>query len=399
MAYSTTERPNRFCMSKNEIRYCFTVTELARPGLYFQIKLMAGANELVLPPLKPNADGKVIVYLQQYIDSYLTYNIPFLENFTNANNQWINFFVATREVTNAIPNPEFIQPEASHVRTALKMGIEKNRYGRNNFFNYYGSKLMFLTWQPMGRTIAIDEPLFLTAFFPNFDTTNFFLKVNYQCTDGTYGALSIALTGGNGFIYHCKTDVATLGLTAAVGSKKLYWYEVSVEVVGNDTGIMVNGFRFYIDYTKRYRHHDFIYINSLGGVDTARAVGEVTTSIERDFEIVEGGFTANEWNTTIKGHDSFYTGITQRRNYKGDMGFRATKEEQYAMIELLLSQYIYQIIDSRLVPILALQKSQAMGKNTDKIQSFAIEWTLAETNETFTPQHIALGLGSDTETY
>lgn len=405
MAHTITERPNRFCFSKNEIRYCYTVDTLDRAGLYFEMKLILGATEIVLPPLKPNSDGTVIVYLQQYIDSYLTYTIPFANAITNATTQWIDFYVATREVTDAVVNPDYTVTENTHVRIALKAGIEKNRYGRNNFFvNYVDAYLPWLTWQPSGRMVALNEPQYLTALFRLGTTTDLHLKTNWMCTDGTSGTIDTTLTVASGYIFHFKTDAATLGVIAAIGTRKLYYYEVFIDVErfvdgGIDVSRVVNEYRYYIDYTQRYSSFDFIYINSLGGVDTVRAVGEVANSIERNFDEVEAGFGNSEWNTLQKAHESFYTAITQRRSYKGDIGYRYTKAQQQALIELLLSRYVYQIIDSRLVPVLAVQKTQALGKTTDKLQSFPIEWQLSEANEVFTPHHILLGLGSDTETY
>lgn len=405
MAHTIQERPNRFCFSKNEIRYIYLVDTLSRAGLYFEVKLVIGGVPIILPPLKPNSDGLVIVYIQQYIDAALQYYMPTGVTFANAASQYVNFYVETREVEDANLNPAYTTTENAKQRTAIKAGIERNRYGRNNFFvNYVDVYLPWLTWQPSGRMVALNEPQYLTGLFRLGSSDKMHLKTTWVCTDGTTGDIDTTLSVQSGYVFHFKTDAASLGVIAAIGTRTLYYYEVYIDyhnfVSGTvDISRVVNPYRYYIDYTHRYNTFDFIYCNSLGGIDTVRAIGEMALSIERNFEEVEGGFNANDWNTLVKGHESFYTAITQRRTYKGDIGFRYTKAQQDALVELLLSQYIYQQIDGRLVPVLSISKSQALGKTTDKLQSFPIEWQLSETNEVFTPQNILLGQGSDTETY
>jgi len=405
MAHDINERPHEFCYSKNEIRYIYTVDDLSRAGLYFQVKLVIGADEIILPPLKPNSDGKVYVWLQQYIDSYLTYNIPFANAITYATSQSINFYVAVREVHDADLNPDYDVTENAHVRIALKGGIEKNRYGRNNFFNYHTDNLNWLTWQPSNRMIGLNEPVILSALVKLGNTNNMHLRATWVATNGATGDIDISLSDTSCYIVHCKVDTTTLGIIAALGVRKLHYYDVWIErsvlVPGSgiDTSPITAHYRYYINYNKYYSSYDFIYTNSLSGVDVARAVGETTSTVKRVAQQSEGGFGNDEWQTLIKGADRTYSSITLNRNYKGDFGYRQSFEEIDCLNDLLASKCIYQILDSRMVPILALQETQALGKSTDKLYSFPIEWQYAEDNEVYTPQHIALGLGNDVETY
>ena len=108
MAHTINERPPAFCLSKNEIRYVYTLTDLSRAGLELQIKLFYirksdNANVQIGGNfnLKPDANGKVYFYLNAYIDSLLTYNMPANSLVNECDTQYTQFFVHTREVWDA----------------------------------------------------------------------------------------------------------------------------------------------------------------------------------------------------------------------------------------------------------------------------------------------------------
>ncbi|MBV9989386.1 MAG: hypothetical protein JO301_17030 [Chitinophagaceae bacterium] len=341
--------------------------------------------------LKPNADGTVYLPIQQYIESLLEYILP-AGNITNASAQACIFFIKSREIDDDHPNPDYSLAEKVHTRLAIKAGIEKHRYSRNNFFaNYFDTQKPWLTWRPSNRMIWPGEPQYLTAFFKNGTASGLTLRVKYRTTAGVDAEINIALTS-IGYLIHFKVDIATLGVPAG----QLYYYEVGIL---NGADIVVAFHRFYINYDPLYKYHDIIAINSLGGIDTIRATGEVNNGLDRNAEDSEGGFSLSEWSDTIKSHESAQAAITYRRTYKGDIGHQRTIREQESLIEILLSRRLYQIIDSRFVPIIINQRNQALGKSTDKLVSFPLEWALSEANETYTPADIALGLGADTEEY
>jgi hypothetical protein len=137
----------------------------------------------------------------------------------------------------------------------------------------------------------------------------------------------------------------------------------------------------------------------VGGIDTARAAGETTVSIDRAFDVAEGGFNVNHWSDTVKAHALKQVNITLQRKWKGDLGFRQDKQEQLGLMDLLLCLRSYMIIDGNWVPLLSIQTSVDIHKTTDTKWGLPIEWQLAETNESYTPDYVALGVGSDTETY
>ena len=404
MAHTLIERPASFCMSKNEIRYVFLVTDLTRVGLYLEVQLFYRRGDATVdssfPSFKliPNPDGTVDVTLQQYIDSLLEYVMPISSTATSADKQYCSFYVATRDVDDStVGTLPWVTLEISNKRIALKMGVEENRYSRNNLLNYLATNKLFLTYQPIPRKVFDTQPLFLSFILPDGNTTNISLYVTWKTIQGTTNSTTIALPALTGYLYHAAVDITTLGLTMPSG-ETLYYWEVSVINFSTFT-VIISPYRFYKDYRPLYNFHDFIFINSLGGIDTARAAGETTFTIERTFDVAEGGFQNNNSSAVVKSQAIKQVNINLQRKWKGDLGFRQNKEEQLGLMDLLLCLVCYTIIDGRWVPLLNIQTSQEFFKTTDTKWSFPIEWQLAETNLVYTPERLALGIASDTETY
>ncbi len=396
--HTIVERPAKFCMAMNDLRYVYTVTDLTRAGLFLQVKLVVGTTEYLFD-LKPNSDGKVYVYLQKYVYSHLSYVLPGSGVFTAAIASHINFYVHTREVTDADTNPSWNEHEATKPRTALKLGVEKHRYSRDNLIQKIISDKRFLTWQPSNRMVYLTQPNYLTVFLQWGNTTNTKLVINWAATDGTTGTINTNFSSLTTHLIHINTSATALGVVAATTGKNIFWFEVSVvrNVDGSDVTVC-NSYRYYLNYNNRYHWEDFIYVNSLCGIDSIRAEGVTQLVPERTFEESEAQADINDWNSTIKSKQFTQNNILFNRQYKGDIGLRDTEKEQYVLIDFMMSKAIYQLIDSRFVPVLYLSKTASISNNEDNSWNFPIEWAIAESNEVFTDD-LALGIVTDTETY
>lgn len=409
MAHSVIERPAAFCMSKNEIRYVFLMTDLARVGLYLEIQLYYRRSDASVdssfPSFKlvPNADGTVVLTIQQYIDGLLDYDLPSGGAVaTAAKRQSVSFWVQTREIEDSSPaSVAWLSVESGFKRVALKMGMEANRYSRNNLLNYITANQLFLTWQQSPRKVFDNQPLYLSFLNAANTTANLSLFYTIKTIEGTVQSGSFALASLTGYILHLKVDIAQILAAASVSitaGERLYYWEVYIKNTSTST-IITATYRFYKDYKPVYNFYDLIYINSLGGVDTARAAGETTVSVERTFDVAEGGFNVNSWSDTVKAAATKQVNINLQRKWKGDLGFRQNKLEQLGLMDVLLCLRSYMILDENWIPVLNIQTSADIHKTTDTKWSLPIEWQTAETNESYTPDFVALGAGSDTETY
>lgn len=401
MAHAINERPHVLAFSKNDICYRYTVSDLSRAGLFFSAKLrykLAGQSvyqELQLMPMVPNADGTVIIYLNQIIDSLLTYQVPSATALvTNASCQVLVYHLHTREITNADADPSWNTHEGTKERTALKGGIEQNRWSRNNFFTYQSTNKKWYTWQPNYRSVFENQPLYLSAYIPYQSGAVYRIMIAWKCSDGTTNQSTRTLTlNAYDSFYHINVNATFLNFQDS--SKTVVQYSISLL---RDFSTIFNNVVFDIDDTYLYAYHDFIYTNSLGGIDSIRVKGEASWSIEKNFEENERSNTGN-WNATVKGAFNTQQGISAQRRYKGDVGFMKSSLDQMVLAELVIAPLVYEYVDARWLPILQLQKTYGFGSESATKWSLPIEWQYAESNEVFTPSNVTLGIGSDTETY
>jgi hypothetical protein len=405
MSTTVTERPYRYCLSRNEIRYKLLCDDITPPGLYVQIKLKyrrigAGSfTEIDTFTLKPNPDGTVYFYCQGYLDSYLDYVRPIVGDIsTDANNQAVEFYIDFREITDATPDPSWTTTESSHVGLAIKAGVEPWKNARNNFFiNYLELDKPFLTWQPNDgynkKFVFSDQLLWLSVFNPVNTVTGFQLEVTVTYTDSTTDVFTVPLTTG-GTVMHIAADLATLGI---VPTSDVWYYDLELtQVLSGASSTIAGSYRYYYNYDPVYQYYDLYYHNSLGGFDPVRVRGEVSRFVDIDSREAQGGLQLEDWTSANKPFESAIVGTTGKRRYSGTIGFANTRKEQEALLEILFSESTFQLIDERWVPVVRITKSKELNKTTDQLWSFDAEWQLSAASATFTPEDQVFGEGDAT---
>jgi hypothetical protein len=402
MSTSVTERPAPYCHSKNEIRYKFLSTDLTPLRQFIEVELMAkivGAAEFTKIKtfnLKPNPDGITYVYLDGYIDSLLKWVLPVVNtNFTAANNQVAQFYIRYREVSATTPSPTWISSEDANIRTALKGGIEKQKWSRNNFFLWQQNVKSFFTWEPKDRYVFQNQLAFISCFIKTAGTYKLRISIKkIGITDPVVSDIDCVFSAN--IFYHLNIGFTQLSIAAAAGGDPVHYYEISI--INPTSAVEYAAVRMYVEQRPLYEYYDMIFHNSLGGVSTQRVRGELSIGFEKEVQQLDGSLSNQLWSDTIKAGESFHSSI-KKDTYKGDLGFFATKAHQDSCQDLLLSSSIYQWMDSRMVPVINLQKNVAFRKTTDKVFSLPIEWQLAFSNAVYTPAKVQLGIGTETETY
>ena len=401
MAHNIIERPHAFCMSKNEIRYVYQLTNLNRAGLFLEVKLFYDKGNGAIQigdsfKLKPDTAGYVYFYCNAYIDSVLTYQMPDLSTFkTAAFSQYARIWVSTREVDDANTDV-WNDHEETKKRLAFKMGVEKHFYSRNNVFNYINTYKPPMTWHATNRYVFASQPNVITFFNKEGQFDDKTMEVKYFSVDDITNELTttISLQGIDTYLIHFNLLPNFLGISLTAG--KLYKFSVAIY---NATGTYyLDPFTFFIDYRPFYQYWDLLYFNALGGVDSLRITGEQNETLDINQIDGDGGFSYNEWNALNKTPD-FTAYSTFTRKFKGDIGFTDTKKEQLVKAELFVSPLIYMIVDGRSVRVSSINRSVDLGKKIEDISSLPIEWQLAEENDVYTPDFAKLGAGNDIETY
>lgn len=396
MAVTVIERPHIHCFSKNEIKYSFEVTNLTRIGLMLQVKIMYkyinDSGYIAMPPisLKPSSDGYVHLNIQHYIDSVLNYVLPnFDDTITHAEKQYCLFYVEYREVSDD-STPNYTTDESSNIRYALKGGISKDKFSRNNFFiNYFNQNKPFLTWQPQDKFIFLDQNIWLTFFVPNgLGTGSYALaEITTFGNDAETFTEQNGLSTSNGKLFHLKVN----NLFTVINSI----YQIRIKIIDANNQDITSWYSFKVDYKPVYNKFDLNFFNSLGGFDFSRVRGELEYGIEKNATDIEGGFDNNEAFNTTKSHELKHDAVIFNKTFKGDIGLLNRKIEQDAMIELIISKGVYLYSDQRFIPILNIQKTFAIRKHSDEVFSFPVEFTTSIKNTSYTPDYINLSLGDN----
>lgn len=405
---SVIERPHSFCFSKNEVRYVFQLTDVdTRPGLFLQARIMYAAigavdfTELItFDGLLPDGDGKVYLYIQNYLDSICNYVLPTIgAAVSNADDQCKQFYIEWREVEDANQDPEYENEEGDSVRIVIKGGIERHKNSRNNFFiNYMDTQKPFLTWQPENRFVYPNEPIYLSFLnvVAGAAVTGSIIKITKHFADGTE-TIEDEVTTADNLMIHC---VPLLNFAIDAGaSNKVVWFEVSV-YAADDTTLICTAYRMYIEYRPIYESYVMVYHGSLGGMDFITITGDTDISYKRSLDENEGGFSLTDWTYFVKTKQQWILPLLQR-NYKGVISNNKTRTmaQKEALVDLFTSRSIYMAIDSRFVPVVSLQTGVTTGRPDNLVDGLPVEWQLSENNEVFTPASAEFGAGTDTETY
>jgi hypothetical protein len=337
MAVTVNIRPYQYSFSRNEIQYVFTLDNLTRPGLAFQLKIMydtmTGSSPIAMNPFKlmPDADGKISINIQNYIDSILKFVLPDMAaDLTVADKQLCMFWVEFREVTDADPNPVYDTSETANKIIGIKGGISKEKAARNNFFiNYFNTAKPFFTWQPSARFVYLNQPIFITAFIPSGDLSDLSFNMSLVYLDGSTDTETVTLSG-TGFLLH-------LNVLEMITPYADNLRSVTISVRNSTDVIFAANYTFNFQYRPCYKYYDLLFHNSLGGLDTVRVRGEVEWGIDKQFEETEGGFNMTEALAIVKSYETKHTAIAFNQTYKGDIGFLQSKKEQEALIELIIS--------------------------------------------------------------
>ena len=381
----------------NEIKYVLESTDTTAQGFALEIRLrvaydLAGIyTGIKTVVLKPNSDGKTVFYVQDFINSYLAWQLPdFNEAFTTAVSQTVRFYIEFREISIANIGGSWTS-DAGNVCRAIKGGIEKQVWSGNNYFDWQTTNKSFLTWQPAGRFIHYNQPQFLTV---RHSTTSLKRKLTIKATDGTTYTNTINFPTATLIrMFHLNVSPAFLDLKGLASGKNVWWYEVSVLDAANADAELFGPYRLYIDYSPVYDEQwDFIYLNSLGGVDVARVRGDMEWAYEKEAAEGSGNVDTTGAGSTLKTAEMVSTRPVRRDVFKGDIGYCRTAEEQEAYMDLLMSDYIFIWKDSRYMQIHNINRSGRVRRRSDTKYSFPIEWMMPFVNSVFTPRRFALGL-------
>lgn len=394
MAITIQERPYEISWSRNQVRYVLqTDTQLATEGLAIELRLYFKAfngvafEQVFSQPAYADANGVIEFYPQSVLDALLEYKLPTLTlNTPESMPRQIGlYYIEYREVTTAAPDPAWVN-DAANTLYVIKGGIATERWqGANYFVTYFQANKPFLTWRLGGWLCGQQERMYLYLLMPRGanGTVSAKVKIVYtdQSVDNTVSMLFPDVPTKYA-LYAIPTGMQQLNLAALSPAKRIYYYEISVEDVGD---VLATPFRYMVDYRNSYNTTAFNFINSLGGMDSVRVLGEIELSHERETETAEvtGAYNIDENRLVL--HE-FMSAVTVQQQFKGNAGFVGKKEQQY-LSELFYTRYCWEAKFGRWWPLIITSKSFTWAKNTDDLYTVPVEWAYGFKNTQFTPDY------------
>jgi hypothetical protein len=260
---------------------------------------------------------------------------------------------------------------------AICGGIDWVRLSRYNlqstsWYDRFCYNHMFLSWQPLTKVVDVDQVEKL--YFLNKSETAITLKLKAKLYWGavTLGWQEVGSLDCNGVgIVECLVGHDNL---SDPDPDSLTKYEIRVE---DSAGLVLSETRtFTIDHNVYPYKKYLIFQNSLGGWDTVRFLGK--TSIEGEYARLISS-TINDYSFTNQEGS-----IVQGRPLESlkmilNTGWISQNNKDY-LRELLVSQQVYEISGSMILPVVVTSSNVFMSKDDETLYNMEIEVLYAFTD-------------------
>lgn len=238
----------------------------------------------------------------------------------------------------------------------------------------------FLSWSPDRRVTRVQPERLYFFVWNALTTAQLDVIATMYFTDGTTQEGTKTIASASQYeIYEIPCGYAELGLgTYETGGKVCDYYTVHVEVHSN--GLVVSETkRFNLEDTSDYDRY-FVFRNSLGGYDTIRATGEKNSEVKIS---AETGIYNDASEFTAGARERLKIVSESQDIHTVDLGYTDDYEEAMWRTELLISEDVYELVNSALVPIVITTDSIAKYSDFAPLYSAPIEYTYAHQSNAF----------------
>lgn len=402
MAIVINTRPGDYCWSGNPVLYNLSSTEAAGDAtIYFEVKVKfkyIGGSYVTLAtvPFYPVA-GVAKVDISAILESKLNFFIPDLSILIQqtAGEQSGMFYIETRQISTAIPDPSF-DSDSAHEKCVVKGGLNYFFHRGNNYFPNYqtlSGNNKFLTWQKSGKLASYTEQMYLcliNAMSGDTETRTLLTTVHY--TDGTTDTTSFAFTQNKGVVMFLPAGADQLDLQSLDPSKTIYkWVHQVLFDPGSGFEALTEAFTYYLDNRNDYNDQVMNYRNSLGGLDSMRVRGIIETNLAWDSIAAQRGVDPDYYTGLAIQAQQFTVSSIEKITYKGDAGF-LEKEQQERLRDMFIYRELYRVLRGKWLPLNLISSSFKMRTSDDTLWSMPIEYQPAYIGGNFyTPESVDLG--------
>jgi hypothetical protein len=371
------------------------------PPSAFEVRLMFKRTDsffyaaLVTIPLVPDSNGTAIINWQTVLHAALEYDLPG-ETIYATRMQTGQFYIQYRELSKTMTQAGWDDSEAEFAKYVVKGGVPEFSFNNNAYWvSFFKQQKPFFTWQVKRRLASFTERMHLAWLHPaDVSATNLKLFITVYFNDLTNTTKSVAFNTTPMEVVYLPAGADMLDLDELDPTKKIWYWTMQVQ--GQDSEPLSEIFKYELDNRPVSNDITLVYRGSTGGLDTIRIRGVV----EQDPDYI-----TQEVSRQRKPHFLENVSATRRQlpasevvTYKGDVGHLA-KEEQDRLRDLYLQREVYQVINSKLVPVNFTMKGFKLRATTDKRWSLPIEFSLAHEGDAYyAPRSVDFGAGFTGET-
>lgn len=275
-----------------------------------------GAEEVLSRRYEPGADGRLEIDVRDVVHSRLEYDLQ----------ETSSVYVQSRLVGEFTAHIDNMQVSFRVIRG----GVDRLADTPANFLTQN-----FLTWQPSVKAVTFHSPEFLTYYAASpcvarlkayFDKSEFAEITLAECAEGNAYTIPLQYATVSGLLDHRLPS----------------YYDVWVE---NRSGVRLTYIqRFHVGESRSIDEDWILFENSLGGLDTFRAYGELSLNVEHTHNVAEIDERSLEYR------------IDTERKYSKNTGHLDTEQSRW-LLDFFPSERKYLYVGNYMRPIVVVESN------------------------------------------
>lgn len=387
MQFNIIKKPGLFNWSGNSINFIFACTPYGlvqrlndiRLKITLQVEIVKGTGtfrDIKSETLTPDNEGLIKFDISSLADPFLKYSFPELSTLASAKaeEQSKIFKVIYQTYQSGILDVEL----ESDPFIVIKGGLPYDGLmASNEWRDILGSNFLCLNTP---QILDTNQPsfasfLYLGATILNAPTFSCEIKSGRDTT-ATDHMIAFSLKQGDVFYMPLQKLVQQVSNDLVVSLKLNF---------KDDNSLLIQDHEFKFKQRRFFKCSDLLFINSQGGIDSLRLVGEQTSAGDYNQSFIKKGNKFNQNTDMLPSTISEGSAVVQQK-FGGNTGF-ILKSDNSLLQTLMLHKQAYQVINQNiLLPVIIVKKTLPAADSNAFLYDAQLEWV--EANEHRFSSHI-----------
>lgn len=292
------------------------------------------------------------------------------------------YYIAFAESYNVPEEVKFVDHDSMGILSVLLAGYSFEKFPGNTFLADYinhANARKFLTTQPRIKDISREQQEYL-YFYNNKISGTLELKAKVYFTDGTSStSVRLSVTGLQKQVYVFPAGFSQLALVGIDPAKTVLSYEIFVS--HSTAGTQSEIFTYQVDHNLYENSFYFLFLNSLGGMDTVWCKGSqaLNAKFSREFfqKILPADYTVTE-------AEKEEYNLLFSQEFTVATGFKSKEYIEYLQ-DFYRSEMVFIIRNSHFLRVNIEAKEMEIGKSGQFQHASTITAIPAHSNKSFTP--------------